>query len=63
MNAGHFSPNNKWTNEVWGLAMCSDGDTFVTCSDDATVRKFNMKKRMQERVGRTFDRNIWFNKG
>jgi hypothetical protein len=41
--SGHYSPNLKWTNEVWGLTLCSDGETFITCSDDATVRKFSIK--------------------
>jgi WD40 repeat protein len=42
---GHYAANAKWTNEVWGLSLMSDNDEFVTCSDDSTVRIWNMKKR------------------
>jgi microtubule-associated protein-like 6 len=39
----HYSPNNTWTNEVWGLAISSD--LIFTCSDDATVRCWSLKNR------------------
>ena len=39
----HYSPNNTWTNEVWGLAI--SGDLVFTCSDDATVRCWSLSKR------------------
>lgn len=39
---GHFCPNLKWTNEVWGLDILrSDPNLFVTCSDDGTYRVWN----------------------
>ena len=50
---GHFSPNAKWTNEVWGLAMFNDGDRFVSCSDDASVRIYSIKERKQLACFRT----------
>lgn len=41
--AGHYSPNNKWTNEVWGLCIDQQSNKFFTCSDDATIRCWDMK--------------------
>ena len=35
---GHYTPNQKWLNEVWGLAVFSDNERYATCSDDGTVR-------------------------
>lgn len=32
----HYSPNNTWTNQIWGLAIYDD--YIFTCSDDATLR-------------------------
>jgi WD40 repeat protein len=44
--SGHYSPNAKWTNEVWGLAIPGiDGEHFTTCSDDATVRIWDLEKK------------------
>jgi WD40 repeat protein len=43
--AGHYSPNNKWTNEVWGLCIDNKSNKFFTCSDDATLRCWDMKTR------------------
>jgi microtubule-associated protein-like 6 len=40
---GHYSPNNSWTNEVWGLHV--DGDLAFTCSDDATLRCWSIPKK------------------
>jgi hypothetical protein len=40
----HYSPNNSWTNEVWGLHV--DGDFAFTCSDDATLRCWSIKDRI-----------------
>lgn len=45
--SGHYAANAKWTNEVWGLSLMQRDDEFVTCSDDATVRVWNMSKREQ----------------
>ena len=36
----HYSPNNTWTNEVWGLHVIDD--YIFTCSDDATVRVWSI---------------------
>lgn len=44
---GHYTPNQKWTNEVWGLAVFKDGDRWCTCSDDATLRIWSVSKRKQ----------------
>lgn len=44
----HYSPNNTWTNEVWGLYVV--GDLVFTCSDDATVRCWSIEKRMLESI-------------
>lgn len=45
--AGHYSPNLKWTNEVWGLDML-DEDRYVSVSDDATLRVWNSSSRKCE---------------
>ena len=45
VNTGHFAKNKKWLNEVWGLAVLQDGDTFITCSDDGTIRKWSSSQR------------------
>jgi len=43
---GHFCPNLKWTNEVWGLDLLrEDPDKYVTCSDDGTVRVWSISER------------------
>lgn len=40
---GHFCPNLKWTNEVWGLDIFKkDADKFATCSDDGTIRVWSV---------------------
>ncbi|KAL4483877.1 hypothetical protein ABPG72_006252 [Tetrahymena utriculariae] len=44
---GHFSPNLKWTNEVWGLSVFPNTDTFATCSDDGTLRIWSLPQRKQ----------------
>lgn len=39
MMSGHYTPNQKWTNELWGLCMFpNNSDLYATCSDDATMR-------------------------
>lgn len=43
--SGHFTPNAKWTNEVWGLAVFNDNERYATCSDDGTLRIWSIKKR------------------
>lgn len=51
---GHFCPNLKWTNEVWGLDIFTDDkDKFVTCSDDGTFRVWSIGERKQVAFGRT----------
>lgn len=43
---GHFTPNPLLTNEVWGLCVYQDnGDNFITCSDDATLRCYSTEQR------------------
>ena len=39
----HYSPNNSWTNEVWGLHVV--GDLVFSCSDDATLRCWSVQER------------------
>jgi WD40 repeat protein len=43
--SSHFTPNNKWTNELWGLAAIYNTDNFVTCSDDGTLRLWSNSMR------------------
>ena len=45
--AGHFTPNLKWTNEVWGLDIL-DENRIVSVSDDATLRIWNSSSRKCE---------------
>lgn len=45
VNQGHFAKNKKWLNEVWGLAVLEDGDSFLTCSDDGTLRQWSTQQR------------------
>jgi WD40 repeat protein len=38
---GHYTPNQKWTNEVWGLDVFNTEEhagVFLTTSDDGTLR-------------------------
>lgn len=48
---GHYTPNQKWTNEVWGLCTAKNkiqGKNIVlTCSDDATLRIWDADKKTQ----------------
>lgn len=39
----HYSPNNTWTNEVWGLHIHKD--FIFTCSDDATLRCWSVQQK------------------
>ena len=40
--AGHYTPNKKWTNEAWGLAVFpKTQNLYATCSDDGTFRIFD----------------------
>lgn len=40
---GHYTPNKKWTNEVWGLSMNPQNeDIYYTCSDDGTLRAWSI---------------------
>lgn len=39
----HYSPNNTWTNEVWGLDVYRN--FVVTCSDDATLRVWKLSNK------------------
>jgi len=43
---GHFTPNDLWTNEVWGLDVFKlekNKDLWLSCSDDATLRIYSTK--------------------
>eukprot|EP01017_Pseudomicrothorax_dubius_P040457 TRINITY_DN6328_c0_g1_i1.p1 TRINITY_DN6328_c0_g1~~TRINITY_DN6328_c0_g1_i1.p1 ORF type:complete len:614 (+),score=151.97 TRINITY_DN6328_c0_g1_i1:60-1844(+) len=51
---GHYTPNAKWTNEVWGLAIFNDGKRFATCSDDGTLRIWSVQNK---RLLEVFDLN------
>ena len=42
---GHYSASKRWTNEVWGLAVHTDNTTYVSCSDDATLRVWDLENR------------------
>ena len=50
---GHYTPNKKWTNEVWGLATYYEGDNFVTSSDDGTLRVWSASQRKQVSIIKT----------
>jgi WD40 repeat protein len=53
---GHYAPN-KVTNELWGLALY-EGNQIITCSDDATLRVWDPKKRTQiNTISLLFDKN------
>jgi microtubule-associated protein-like 6 len=41
----HFARNKKWTNEIWGLCLAPDGDSYFTCADDGIVRQWSTSKR------------------
>jgi len=43
----HFSTDRsgKGSSEVWGLAVLKDGDEFVTCGDDGTLRRWSASQR------------------
>lgn len=46
---GHYAPNTKALNEVWGLDIKEDkgATALVTCGDDGTCRIFDSVKREQ----------------
>lgn len=43
--SGHYAPN-KVTNEVWGLSLYKKKQ-YLTCSDDATVRVWDIDSKEQ----------------
>lgn len=45
--AGHYTPNCKWTNEVWALAVLRKTNLFVSASDDATLRLWDAETHKQ----------------
>lgn len=47
---GHYSPCKKDNNEAWGMASFSKKDIYVTCSDDATLRVWDIASRKQTRL-------------
>lgn len=44
---GHYAPLKKDNNEVWGLACFNSKDLAVSCSDDATLRLWDLNKHEQ----------------
>ena len=45
---GHYTPNQQWTNEIWGLLCFNNNeDKWATVSDDSTLRIWSKSKRMQ----------------
>ncbi len=42
---GHYTPNMKWTNEIWGLDIFDDNDRYISCADDGTLRMWSAKQR------------------
>ena len=56
---GHYTPNKKWTNEVWGLAPYPDGDKYLTSSDDGTLRIWSTKERKPIKYVRTNIGNLF----
>jgi WD40 repeat protein len=44
---GHYSPSSKDLNEVWGLATFPNKEWYVTVSDDATLRVWDLKEKKQ----------------
>ena len=51
---GHYTPIQKWLNEIWGIDILkSDDDKFVSCGDDGTIRMYSIKDRKQIAVGET----------
>ena len=51
---GHYTPNKKSSNEIWGLStFASDSDYFATCSDDSTLRIWSVSNKKMLKVVRT----------
>lgn len=50
LNCGHFAPNQKWLNEVWGLAVHPDGQHILSCGDDATLRVMHIESRTTKAI-------------
>lgn len=51
---GHYTPLQKWTNEIWGLdVLKKDDDKFVSCGDDGTLRMYSISARKQIAVVET----------
>ena len=45
---GHYAPNTKTLNEVWGLATFHQNENqYATCADDATLRIWSRKDKKQ----------------
>jgi WD40 repeat protein len=41
-NCGHYAPNQKWLNEVWGLAVHPNNKQILSCGDDGTLRVYHI---------------------
>ena len=49
---GHYTPNKSSsdTNELWGLAVFSDGKKLVSCADDDTLRIWDVEEKKMEKI-------------
>lgn len=55
---GHYGPCKKDTNEVWGLAVCNQSNKYFSCSDDGSLRLWNVETReMETLVNLNLDEN------
>ncbi|XP_051912459.1 echinoderm microtubule-associated protein-like 6 [Hippocampus zosterae] len=50
INCGHYAPNQKWLNEVWGLVVHPDGEHILSCGDDATLRVLHIASRTAKAI-------------
>lgn len=53
--SGHYSPNLKWTNEIWGLCTSHIRNVYYSVSDDSTMREYSLDANKMLRL---FNLNI-----